>query len=80
MICNMLLDWDRVRIGDRIRKAVREDKRSLRAIARAIDLDAGVLSRFMHGRSGLALPTLERLAEQLGLELVSRSRGRGRKT
>jgi hypothetical protein len=35
-----------------------------------------VLSRFMNDRSGLALPTLERLVQALGLELVERKRRR----
>jgi hypothetical protein len=68
-----------MKLSDRVRKAIRDDTRSLRAIAREIDLDPGVLSRFMHGRSGLAIPTLERLVELLNLELVPRERKRGRR-
>jgi hypothetical protein len=68
-----------VKFTDRIRKAIRDDPRSLRAIARAISLDAAVLSRFMHGRSGLAIPTLERLVELLELELIPRRSKRGRR-
>ena len=63
---------DLVKLSERVRKAVRDDERSLRALARKIDIDVAVLSRFARNKTGLALPTLDRLVAVLGLELVPR--------
>ena len=41
------------------------------AVAKAIDLDQSTLSRFMSGKAGLALGTVDRLGELLGLKLVA---------
>ena len=52
---------------DSIRTALLADKRSLRAIAEAIESDAGQLSRFARGERMLEAATLDRLANVLGV-------------
>ena len=43
-------------------------------IAKETEISASVLSRFVNGKSGLDLPTVDRLCEYLGLELQSKGK------
>ncbi len=49
--------------------AVNKDARSVNAIAIAADIDQASLQRFMAGTRSLTLPTADKLAKELGLEL-----------
>jgi transcriptional regulator with XRE-family HTH domain len=62
--------------SDQIREAIDASGMSRYAICKAIGITQGVMSRFMHGRGGLSLETIDKLAELLGLTVVRR---RGRK-
>jgi plasmid maintenance system antidote protein VapI len=53
---------------------------SIRSIAAAADIPAPVLNRFVNGRRTLTLPTADKLAEYLGLELLQRKPSKRRKT
>ena len=60
------------RFSDQIRDAVNASELSRYAICKAIGLNEGAMSRFMAGKSGLSMDTLDRLAERIGLEVVIR--------
>lgn len=49
------------------------------AIAKAIGLDQATLSRFMSGKGGLALETVDKLAELLHLRLETSGKSDNRK-
>lgn len=62
----------RVSFSDQIRKAIDESGMSRYEICKRLELDQGAMSRFMHGKQGLELATIDRLAEMLGLEITSK--------
>lgn len=71
------------KLTDQLRTAIDNNDAGMSryAIAKAIDLDQSTLSRFMSGKAGLALATVDRLGELLGLELVATkkpAKGKGR--
>ena len=59
-----------VKLTDQLREAIDGSGMSRYAVAKAIGLDQSTLSRFMSGKAGLALDTVDRLAELLELQLV----------
>jgi transcriptional regulator with XRE-family HTH domain len=58
------------KLSDQVRDAVNGSGLSRYRICREIGLNQGTLSRFMSGKSGLSLESLDRLGELLGLELT----------
>ena len=58
--------------GDEVRQAVRDSGRSQCALAKQLGINKGSMSRFMSGKSGLAMKTLDRLADLLDLHLAGR--------
>jgi transcriptional regulator with XRE-family HTH domain len=58
------------RFSDQIRNAVAGSELSRYELCKRTGFDQGALSRFMAGKSGLSLETLDRLAELLGLTVV----------
>jgi transcriptional regulator with XRE-family HTH domain len=58
-------------LGDQIRAAIDASGMSRNAVCKATGIDPGSMSRFMSGRVGLSLETLDRLAELLGLRVVA---------
>ena len=65
-------------LGDQLVGAIERSGLSQAELARAADVDRAVLSRFVSGRNDIRLDTADRLARVLGLDLVERSRSRGR--
>jgi ribosome-binding protein aMBF1 (putative translation factor) len=57
--------------SDQLRSAIRDSGLSVYAIAQSTAIDKAVLSRFMHGKSGLSVTSIDRLCSVLGLRLVS---------
>ena len=62
------------RFSDQIRRAVDASGMSRYAICKAIGLNQGAMSRFMNGKGGLSLATLDKLAELLELDIVRRTK------
>ena len=56
---------------EQLRSAIRESEMSLGSIAQSTGIDKAVLSRFIHGKSGLSVVSIDRLCIILGLRLVS---------
>ena len=69
----------RAKLTDQLRQAIETAERSRYVIARETGIDQATLSRFMHGKGGLSMDGLDRLAECLGLELVAKPPARKRK-
>jgi transcriptional regulator with XRE-family HTH domain len=66
----------RIPLSDQIRQAVENCGQTRYAISKATGISEATLSRFMAGERGLPMKTLDRLAEHLGLKVVtSRQRG-----
>ena len=59
----------RVRLSDQIRDAIDRSGMSRYRICQLIGLDKSVMSRFMAGRCGLSVDTLDRLGELLDLRV-----------
>ena len=59
----------RIKLSGQIRKAVNDSGLSRYAICKAAGIDQASFSRFMVGKIGLQLSTLDALADVLGLEL-----------
>ena len=64
------LDSMTTSISDQLRQFVRTAGRSQRQLALSADIDPALLCRFLKGTSQLSSGSLDRLAAQLGLQLV----------
>jgi plasmid maintenance system antidote protein VapI len=62
------------RFSDQLRDAVDASGMSRYAICKAIDLPESSMSRFMTGKGGVSMDTLDRLAGLLGLSVAARPR------
>jgi transcriptional regulator with XRE-family HTH domain len=62
----------RVKLTDQIRRAVDACGLSRYRICKIIGLDQGTFSKFMAGKCGLSLQTLDAVADVLGLDVVAR--------
>ena len=58
--------------SDQIRRAIDSSGYSRYAICKRIKVDQSTMSRFMNGSGGLSMDVLDRLAELLGLAVVTR--------
>jgi transcriptional regulator with XRE-family HTH domain len=59
--------------SDQLRQAIRDSGQSQLSIGRATGVQQAVLSKFLSGRRGLSIESIERLVEHLGLELHPRT-------
>jgi transcriptional regulator with XRE-family HTH domain len=57
--------------SDQLRTAIRNAELSVYAICQATGLDKAVMSRFLNGKSGLSVASIDRICHVLGLRLVS---------
>jgi transcriptional regulator with XRE-family HTH domain len=67
------------RLSDQLRWAIQTAEISQYELARRIGLDKSVLSRFMHDKSGLSVPNIDRIGKELGLELRKTRKTRTKK-
>lgn len=65
-----------VKLSDQVRQAMDESGLSRYAIAKALNINESALGKFYHGERGIAVDTLDRLAELLELRLVGPKRRR----
>lgn len=56
-------------VSEQLRLAIETAEISQYELARRIDLDKSVLSRFLHGKSGLSVQSIDAICQELGLEL-----------
>lgn len=66
------------RFSDQIRAAIAASDITRYRICKKIGLPESSMSRFMAGRAGLSLETIDKLAELLGLSVLVRRRRRKR--
>ena len=62
----------RIRLSNQIRRAVAASGLTRYRISKITGIDQAVLSRFMAGKVGLSMSTLDRLADALELDVVAR--------
>jgi transcriptional regulator with XRE-family HTH domain len=62
-----------------LREAIEAGPKTRYQIAKETGLDEGLLSRFVHGKSGLSVSSIDKLCECLGLELRPFERTRAKK-
>lgn len=53
-----------------VREAIRASGLPIRELSRRTGVEASALSRFMNGQVGISLATFEKLAPELGLEII----------
>jgi transcriptional regulator with XRE-family HTH domain len=63
---------------EQLRAAVRDGGMSRYRLAKRTGIDESLLSRFVRGKTGLSLGTVDKLVEELGLELRPKGRGMDR--
>ena len=66
----------RVKLSDKVRRAVDECGMSRYAICKTIGLEQATMSRFMAAKCGLSMKMLDALADLLGLDIVVRPKRR----
>ena len=57
--------------SDQLRRAIDESGMSRYAICKLIKIHQSTMSKFMHGKGGMSMDALDRLAELLGLRIVA---------
>ena len=62
----------RLKLTDQLRTAIETADKSRYRLSKETGIDEATLSRFMHGKGGLSMDGLDRLAEALGLDLTAR--------
>lgn len=64
----------RTSVSETLRKTIEDSGLSLLEIERQTGVSNAIINRFIHGKRGLNLSSVDRLAEFFGLELVKRRR------
>jgi len=70
----------RTKFSDQLRAALAASFKSRCQIARETGVDDATLCRFMHGKGGLSIDGLDRIADCLGLNLTTENRPPGGKS
>lgn len=66
------------KLSDQIRQAIADSEHTRYRIAQETGINEGALGAFFHGQRGISLESLDKLAEFLGLEVVTKKQ-KGRK-
>jgi transcriptional regulator with XRE-family HTH domain len=67
------------KLSEQIRHAIETCGKTRYQIAKETGVDAATLCRFVKGRHGLSLDTLDRVAECIGMEIIVRDEARKQK-
>jgi DNA-binding phage protein len=67
------------KLTDQLREAIATCGKSMGQIARESGIDIATISRFMHGKGGLSMDGLDRIAECLGVGLTTPAQPRSQK-
>jgi len=59
------------RFSRQLRSAIQNAEMSVYALCQVTGIDKAVMSRFMNGKRGLSLASIDRICDVLGLRLVS---------
>jgi hypothetical protein len=59
---------------EQLRRAIRESEMSRYALSRATGVDQGTLSKFLVGKHGLSLDSVDKLFDVLGLTLTAQKK------
>jgi hypothetical protein len=70
---------NREKLCDQVRRAVDASGRSRYAICKAVGLAEATMSRFMNGRGGLSMASLDALADLLDLNIAAGKATRAKK-
>ena len=62
------------KLSDQIRQAIADSEHTRYRIAQETGINEGALGAFFHGQRGMSLESLDKLAEFLGLEVVTKRR------
>ena len=63
----------KMKFSDQIRRAINDSGLSRYEICKRMDFSESVMSKFMGGKSGLAIETLDRLADEIGMSIATES-------
>lgn len=69
----------RTKLSEQVRRAIERSGMSRYAICKRLGFSESVMSKFMSGKCGLSMETLDRLAELLDLRIVTGRRRQGSK-
>ncbi len=58
-------------LSDQMRSLILGSGKSVNSIGKAIDLDTATINRFLHGKGGMSVDGLDRLAAYLGWEIIA---------
>ena len=61
----------RATLSDQVRRAINGSRMSRYSLCKSIGLSQSTMSRFMAGKGGLSMDTLDRLGEILSLKIVA---------
>ncbi len=64
----------RIKLTDQLRKAIETNDKSRYQIGQETGIDPATLCRFIHGKGGLSIDGLDRIADCLGLNLTTESK------
>jgi transcriptional regulator with XRE-family HTH domain len=65
------MDKKRIKLSAQVRRAVDAASVTRYAICKTAGIDHATFSRFMAGKTGLSMETLDALADTLGLDIVA---------
>jgi hypothetical protein len=76
-ICSMTKKQEK--LTDQLKAAIMTADKSLGQIARESAIDIATISRFLHGKGGLSMDGLDRIADVLGVRLCKTKKTRVKK-